>query len=60
MNEWMNKFRRKADPACFESPTILQFYNSTRRLDKTPSIIQYGLRLFGRQISRIEATILDV
>ena len=53
-------FRRKADLAFFEIPTILRFYNSARRLGKTPPIIQYGLRLFGREISSLEVTTVAV
>ena len=53
-------FRRKADPAFFEIPTILRFHNSARRLGKTPPIIQYGLRLFGRDISSLEVTTVAV
>ena len=53
-------FRRKADLAFFEIPTILRFHNSARRLGKTPPIIQYGLRLFGREISSIEVTTIAV
>ena len=49
-------FRCKADPAFFEIPTILRFHNSAGRLGKTPPIIQYGLRLFGRDISSLEVT----
>ena len=53
-------FRRKADLAFFEIPTILRFHNSAGRLGKTPPIIQYGLRLFGREISSLEVTTVAV
>ena len=53
-------FRRKADLAFFEIPTILRFHNSAGRLGKSPPIIQYGQRLFGREISSLEVTTVAV
>ena len=53
-------FGRKADLAFFEIPTILRFHNSARRLGKSPPIFQYGLRLFGIEISSLEVTTVAV
>ena len=55
-----DNFRRKADPAFFEIPNILRFHNSARRQGKSPPIIQYGLLLFGRDISSLEVTTVAV
>ena len=53
-------FRRKADLAFFEIPTTLRFHNSARRQGKSPHIFQYGLRLFGIEISSLEVTTVAV
>ena len=53
-------FGRKADLAFFEIPTILRFHNSAGRLGKSPPIIQYGQRLFGREISSLAVTTVAV
>ena len=55
-----DNFRRKADPAFFDIPNILRFHNSARRQGKSPPIIQYGLLLFGRDISSLEVTTVAV